>query len=45
MVSSFSIYGFTSAGKDIHQSAQLGILDRPAGSVCWQAGLAMGFSC
>lgn len=26
-------------------TSQLGILDRPAGSVCWQAGLAMGFSC
>ena len=42
MVSSSELYRYASSGKDIHQSVQLGVLNRSAGSVCGQVWLAMG---
>lgn len=41
MASCSRLYGFTSAGKDLYQSAQLDTLDESAGSVHVKAGLVI----
>lgn len=44
MISSSRLYRFTSAETILHQSAQLGVLDRSAGSGLGQVGLAFRVS-